>query len=332
MNLYKNGAYYYIQFKYNDKWFARSLKVKTKAEARKKINQLGVVNLADYFGLVRQCEDKLSYLIDEYLMYSEVNKADRTNREDVQVTNRFLDFTGNMYITDVQPVQIQNYINFRKATSGIGKSRTRIELSVIRAMFNYGRRIGLVHHYPFDVIKVGGSGRRLEYMDKEQIDKFLNVSDNPDERDYFTILIMTGWRYGEFYSLPNENINSDHVILNGKQGKRIYPLVEKVYKKILPYDLKNRIQKLKEKGGYYFFNKHQIHPSIGYMSRKFKQYAKNAGLPENYVLYTLRHTFATQLLLAGVNILAVSKLMGHSSLKTTQIYEHVDINNIEMLL
>ncbi len=332
MNIYKNGDFYYLQFKYNGSWISKSLKVKTKSEAKQKTRELLLVDLREYFGLEREKDNTLRTLLGEYLKYSEINKSERTQKDDREVTKRFYKYLGNMDINSIQAAEIQGYINHRKAKSGIGQSRTRIELSVIRAMFNYGRKIGLVHHYPFEFITVGSSKRRIEYLDKGQINKFLNAVCDPVDKDYFTVLLMTGWRCGEFYNLKNENINENHVVLNGKQGKRIYPLLEKAYTKILPIDLKSLIQRLKENGNDYFYTINNSHPSDSYLPHKFKKFVEAANLPSNYSPYTLRHTFATQLLLAGVNILAVSKLMGHSSIQTTQIYEHIAVGNIEALL
>ena len=195
MNIYKNGAYYYLQFKHNGNWISKSLKVKTKPEAKRKLNELIPIDLVEYFGLEKKKGNNLETLISEYLKYSEANKADRTQKDDFEVTNRFLNHIGNVNLNCVQAGEIQDYINWRKLQFGIGQSRTRIELSVIRAMFNYGRKIGLVNHYPFDFIKVGSSKRRIEYMDKKQVDCFLNTIDIPNSGDKFIVTEREIYRY-----------------------------------------------------------------------------------------------------------------------------------------
>jgi len=63
--------------------------------------------------------------------------------------------------------------------------------------------------------------------------------------------------------------------------------------------------------------------SQSYVEHKFKQYVRSAGLKENLKFHSLRHTFATWLVQNGASIYEVQKLLGHSDIKTTQIYAHL---------
>ena len=60
------------------------------------------------------------------------------------------------------------------------------------------------------------------------------------------------------------------------------------------------------------------------LQRKFKKYAKKAGLPEYYTFHSLRHGFATRALESGVPINQVQVLLGHSNISTTSIYTKAD--------
>ena len=70
-------------------------------------------------------------------------------------------------------------------------------------------------------------------------------------------------------------------------------------------------------------NGREVYPN--WISAKMKQYVVDAsiGLPKKLHFHSLRHTFASWLVQDGVSIYAVKELLGHSDVKTTQVYSHL---------
>ncbi|NQT26087.1 site-specific integrase [candidate division KSB1 bacterium] len=64
-----------------------------------------------------------------------------------------------------------------------------------------------------------------------------------------------------------------------------------------------------------------------YVTRAFKKVLRSVGLGEGYSFHCLRHTFASHLVQRGVSIYVTSKLLGHASPKTTEIYAHLTPEN-----
>jgi len=73
-----------------------------------------------------------------------------------------------------------------------------------------------------------------------------------------------------------------------------------------------------------------VHPSS--LQKAFEEAVPKAGVTKQASVHTLRHSFATHLLMKGVNIREVQELLGHKSIETTMIYTHVlrDMQNVPM--
>jgi site-specific recombinase XerD len=71
------------------------------------------------------------------------------------------------------------------------------------------------------------------------------------------------------------------------------------------------------------FARHGGKMKQSYVEHKFKQHIRAAGLRDELKFHSLRHTFATWLVQSGASIYEIQKLLGHSDIKTTQIYAHL---------
>lgn len=67
-----------------------------------------------------------------------------------------------------------------------------------------------------------------------------------------------------------------------------------------------------------------------FVTKKFNRLVKEAQSGPDVHLHTLRHTFASHLVMAGVDLVTVKELLGHSDLKVTQIYAHLAPDHLRM--
>ena len=138
-------------------------------------------------------------------------------------------------------------------------------------------------------------------------------------------LFATGARVSEISNIKKENINLNTGVIRimGKGGKERYILIgERSVLELLKRYYEQNYENIKQ-SGYFFVNRDGERFSEQSIRLMIKRYAKNAGIERNITPHMFRHSFATYLIEEGVDISCVQRILGHSSIKTTQIYIHV---------
>ncbi len=79
---------------------------------------------------------------------------------------------------------------------------------------------------------------------------------------------------------------------------------------------------------YIFYRIEGIKLNEDYASKHFKKAVRAAGLNDNIHFHTLRHSFASRLIQKGASVFVVKELLGHEDIKTTQIYSHLQTENL----
>lgn len=140
------------------------------------------------------------------------------------------------------------------------------------------------------------------------------------------LLFATGLRVSELTHLKHTNIDLKEGVLkvHGKGGKdRVIQICNpKVTRSLKEYEsfFTNQINQT----GWFFINRLGNRLSEQSAREMIKKYSNNGDNSNQVTPHTYRHTFATMLLEEGVDIRYVQRLLGHSSITTTQIYTHVN--------
>lgn len=148
------------------------------------------------------------------------------------------------------------------------------------------------------------------------------------------LLFATGIRVSELCSLPIDDINLDDKFIRiyGKGSKeRIVQIVNSDVLLAL-IDYSNGYAVEMRGGGFFFINR--LNNRLSEQSVRFmiNKYANKAGVTMHITPHMFRHSFATLLLEEDVDIRYIQKLLGHSSIVTTQIYTHVTSNKQKLIL
>ncbi len=179
----------------------------------------------------------------------------------------------------------------------------------------------------FKNIEYPRSEKKLpQIIDKKfLLDKIDNI-ENIKHKTIISLAYSTGLRVSEVCNLKIEDIDSKRMIIHIKNAKgrkdRVVPLSENILKLL-------RIYYLKYKPEEYLFNGQK---SLKYSTSSCNQIVKKY-IGTNYHFHQLRHSNATTLLESGTDLRLIQKLLGHSNVKTTEIYTHVStqlLQNIQL--
>jgi integrase/recombinase XerD len=148
------------------------------------------------------------------------------------------------------------------------------------------------------------------------------------------LLFATGVRVSELCSLKTTDVNlrEGYIKVFGKGSKeRFVQLCGKETKAAL----KNYSALFKQemaRSGYFFINRIGQPLTAQSVRLMIRDYVNDAGLDKNITPHTFRHTFATLLLEENVDIRYIQNMLGHSSITTTQIYTHVNMETQKKIL
>ena len=167
------------------------------------------------------------------------------------------------------------------------------------------------------------NNRRLRFLSKEECRALLDTC-----KEHLNVIVTfamnTGCRKGEILSLKWDNVDLKHGFIRldkTKNGeRRDIPIND---------DLKGTLQGITRRLDipYVFFDSATGRPFQD-VKRSFNTACRKAGITD-FHFHDLRHTFASHLIMAGVDITTVSKLLGHKSLTMTLRYAHLAPNHLQ---
>ncbi len=348
--IYKRGKTWYIDVRVKGK------RVRRRVDASKRIADLALkdaeVKIAkDEFGLART-DITLDRLIRNFLDYSRANHRQASTIRYGSVIDSFKGFiekhTNITCISEITQEIIEKYKVYRRdsrinangkpvetdgkingnSRKGVKAHTINFELKTLNNIFNLAIQWSYLKDNPVNGVKrlKVDDTKRLEFLTKEECQRLLEACPPKLYPIYFTFL-NTGMRKSELEHLEWKDVDFQRKKIRirwkefwrPKTGERDIPISPQLY---------DRLLKLKEeneaglKSNFVF-----PHKDGGKIKTKLRErmieIAKEAGIPELTRLHTLRHTFASHLVMQGVDLPTVMKLMGHSDIQTTMIYAHL---------
>ena len=154
------------------------------------------------------------------------------------------------------------------------------------------------------------------------------------DRAILELLYSSGLRVSEVSGLTVDDINLKEGLVKARgKGKkeRIVPVGDKAVDALKSYFVERMLFKKKSAvrgGSAFFLNRSGGRLTDRQIRRIVVKHARAMGIEGQIGPHTLRHTFATHLLIGGADLRSIQEMLGHSSLSTTQKYTHLDIGHL----
>lgn len=214
---------------------------------------------------------------------------------------------------------------------GNGLNGLAAYLRSLRAIYNKAIKAGIIdkEQYPFDVYKIRTTPTEKRALDAEPLKKLIYLNLNPSDplfhaRNYFfASYLMYGMNFTDMAFLKKENIIHNRIHYRRRKTSKLYDI-----KVTAP--LTAILSLYNTSGSEYVFpilKREESELSFKDIMWARKKYNKKlqllatlCGIESRLTSYVSRHSFATQAMLLEIPLNAISAMLGHSSLKTTQIY------------
>ena len=226
---------------------------------------------------------------------------------------------GNPALKDIMSFQIERFLNTRIERDELSPATRNRHLVMLRALFNRAIKWGLLGTNPTAGIgRLRETGARTRFLDQDEIKVLLEAANDRFHPILITAL-HTGMRRGEILRLqwPDVDLkNRTITIQESKSGKkRMIPIDGTLCTTLLA--LPSRFQK-----GYVFPSPRKENAPYTDINHTFRRIADKANI-ENVRFHDLRHTFASHLVMNGVDIRTVQELLGHANVTMTMRYSHL---------
>jgi len=279
---------------------------------------------------------KLETSIREFLENCEIEKglSKKTIDNYLHYLSRFMDFAKEHNCNTVAQIDknlIKNYrlfLNNPINKKELEKITQNYHLIALRSFLKYLQKNELISYSAENISLAKTNPKEIEHLTMEELENiFSNINTEIitglRDRTLLELLFSTGLRISEVIGLDKNDIANDEISVQGKGGKIRVVFVSIRARGWLDKYLNSRT----DSEATLFINYSKRSPltriTARSVQRNLQKYVALAGLSKHVTPHVLRHSFATDLLMAGADLRSVQELLGHSSIVTTQKYTHI---------
>lgn len=281
--------------------------------------------------------------VDQFLEYLELeqNRSSKTIQNYSHYLNRLSDYAGEIKVTDIDVEMIRKWrlwLNRLGTNSSeeLGKTTQNYHLIALRSFLKFCAKRE-IPAMAADKIELARTKRpQVTFLTPEELDRLaaqpkLQTMPGLRDRAIIELLFSSGLRVSELVGLDRDHVNLSRreFMVRGK-GQKDRPIfiseeaadwiskyLEMRTDNARPLFIRYSGSKATDNSG----NFQRL--TARSIQRTVARYALLAGITKHVSPHTLRHSFATDLLMNGADLRSVQAMLGHSNIATTQIYTHV---------
>lgn len=322
MSVFERGGVYWYDFWFQGQRYRGPTKLTNKTAAQN-VEAIRRAELAQgRAGIIRKqpCPKFEDFVNNDLLPWSEKQHAahPRTHLRYKVSCNRLVKSFGKLPLEAISTGDIERFKLER--SEEVTPAGTNRDLAALRSMLNYAVRKGLIQRNPVHGVKLLPEGPgAMRVVSQEEQRKYLAKA-NPLLRDVATLMLQTGMRPEEVFTIRKENVHLTHGYVFVPTGKtrfarRNIPLTDAARAV-----LKRRVKQ--SKSPFAFPNRYDPMKPLTTVKKAHEEALKEAKIKPCFRIYDLRHTFGSRTAMAGVDLPTLKELMGHSDISTTMRYIH----------
>lgn len=285
----------------------------------------------------------MSELIDDYIEHLEVEggRSAKTAENYHLYLDRFVEFAGDLKVEKITREMVRKYrlwLNRYKTMDGteLALITQSYHLIALRGFLAYLSSRDIPTLSPEKIILPKVARKQVTFLHYDEVERLLDqipLSDEAGLRDraIIELLFSSGLRISELINLNRDHINTKRreFMVRGK-GQKDRPVFigKSAAEHVMTY-LEARTDSLPPL--FISYSRNAVETNSGdyrrltarSVQRMLSKYARLAGITKHVSPHTLRHSYATDLLMNGADLRSVQSMLGHSNISTTQVYTHV---------